>query len=40
MKLKPEIKQFIKDNINLIDADDWNAFWDLLRKKVRYLKIC
>ena len=30
MKLKPEIKQFIKDNLDLIDADNWKAFWGLV----------
>lgn len=30
MKLKPEIKQFIKDNLHLIDMDDWNTFWGLV----------
>lgn len=30
MKLKPEIKQFIKDNLHLIDTDDWNTFWGLV----------
>ena len=33
MKLKPEIKQFIKDNLNLIDADDWNTFWGLVKEE-------
>lgn len=27
MKLKPEVKQFIRDNIRLIDKNDWKSFW-------------
>ena len=33
MKLKPEIKQFIKDNLHLIDTDDWDTFWGLVKEE-------
>ena len=33
MKLKPEIKQFIKDNLHLIDTDDWRTFWGLVENE-------
>ena len=38
MKLKPEIKQFIKDNLHLIDTDDWDAFWGLVEEEGKIFK--
>ena len=38
MKLKPEIKQFIKDNLHLIDTDNWDAFWGLVEEEGKIFK--